>query len=113
MRGDDLEKLHLARGGIQLNDRRLRRVGVGREVAVFHALLFRALDREVVDLHLLPRLQLRGVQLDCASRAVLRGDCRLLLRAGTELARRDWRDASHFDFVFAVVGLLAGRTRGG
>ena len=44
VRGDDLEKLHLARGGIQLNDRRLRRVGVGGKIAVLYALFLRALE---------------------------------------------------------------------
>ncbi len=44
MRGNDLEELYPARGGIHLDDRRLRRIGVGREVAVFHALLLRALE---------------------------------------------------------------------
>ena len=44
VRGNDLEELYSARGGIHLDDRRLRRVGVGREVAVFHALLLRALE---------------------------------------------------------------------
>ena len=44
VRGDDLEELYLARGGIHLDDCRLRCVGVGREVAVLYALLLRALE---------------------------------------------------------------------